>query len=206
MTVPSKSRSTVPVTLTFESPCFFSELITTLYVFCMNFRSISLLIAWEIKYQKYGYRPFTMLNVAHVKNDVKWRPIVTKSWHTDQRIWVWRGCMTAIFFWFSLKTINYENDSNSSNIGVLHAKVKYWRIICDVTFSARSSIVLLFHRIEYPKMVSMKKIWNFSMAQFLWHDCTFKKQCTCPCDHDLWHMKVNIIFIVNWVQPYKYPV
>ena len=27
--------------------------------------------SWQIKYQN-------MLNVAHVKNDVKWRPIVTK--------------------------------------------------------------------------------------------------------------------------------
>ena len=24
----------------------------------------------------------------------------------------------------------------------------------------------------------MKKNWNFSKAQFLWYDCTFKKQCT----------------------------
>ena len=42
---------------------FLSELIATLLVSCMNFRSIS---------------AFYMLNVAHVKNDVKWRPIVTK--------------------------------------------------------------------------------------------------------------------------------
>ena len=43
------------------------------------------------------------------------------------------------------------------------------------------------------------------MAQFLWNDCTFKKQCTVP---------VTLTFItyegqyfsVNWVQPYKYPV
>ena len=26
----------------------------------------------------------------------------------------------------------------------------------------------------------MKNIWNLSMAQFLWYDCTFKKQCTVP--------------------------
>ena len=26
--------------------------------------------------------------------------------------------------------------------------------------------------------MSMKKNWNFSKSQFLWYDCTFKKQCT----------------------------
>ena len=39
------------------------------------------------------------------------------------------------------------------------------------------------------------------MAQFLWNDCTFKKQDTVP---------VTLTFegqfiLVNWVQPYKYP-
>ena len=28
--------------------------------------------------------------------------------------------------------------------------------------------------------------WRFSMAQFLWYDCTFKKQMYRPCDLDLW--------------------
>ena len=37
---------------------------------------------------------------------------------------------------------------------------------------------LLFHRIEYPKRCLWKKNWNFSKTQFLWYDCTFKKQCT----------------------------
>ena len=39
----------------------------------------------------------------------------------------------------------------------------------------------------------MKKNWNFSMAQFLWYDCTFKKQCTVPVTltFDLWR---SIIF------------
>ena len=45
---------------------------------------------------------------------------------------------------------------------------------------------LLFHRIEYPKRWN----WNFSMAQFLWYDCTFKKYR--PCDLDHWPMKYNI--------------
>ena len=42
-----KKQCTVPVTLTFDlsKSIFFSELITTLLVSCLNFRSISLLIA-----------------------------------------------------------------------------------------------------------------------------------------------------------------
>ena len=34
------------------------------------------------------------------------------------------------------------------------------------------------------------------MTQFLWYDCTFKKQCTVPCDIDLWPMK-DIFF--QWI-------
>ena len=51
---------------------------------------------------------------------------------------------------------------------------------------------------------STKKYWKFSMAQFLWYDCTFKKQYTVPVTltFDLW----RTIFDVNWVQTYKYPV
>ena len=33
------------------------------------------------------------------------------------------------------------------------------------------------------------------MAQFLWYDCTFKKQCT-ACDLDLWPIKVNFF---RWI-------
>ena len=38
------------------------------------------------------------------------------------------------------------------------------------------------------KEVSTKKYWKFSMAQFLWYDCTFKKQSTVPVTltFDLW--------------------
>ena len=39
------------------------------------------------------------------------------------------------------------------------------------------------------------------MAQFLWYDCTFKKQCTDPVTFTYEGQYVS----VNWVQPYKYP-
>ena len=46
------------------------------------------------------------------------------------------------------------------------------------------------------------------MAQFLWYDCTFKKQCTVhvTLTFDLRRSKAGQFFSVNWVQPYKYPV
>ena len=56
--------------------------------------------SWQIKYQN-------MLNVAHVKNDVKWRPIVTKF-----------GTLI-------------ENMSRTGLYGC-HTYVKYWRIFGDV--------------------------------------------------------------------------
>ena len=42
-----------------------------------------------------GIGLFYMLNVAHIKNDVKWRPIVTKFGTLIENMS--RGCMTAIF-------------------------------------------------------------------------------------------------------------
>ena len=42
------------------------------------------------------------------------------------------------------------------------------------------------------------------MAQFLWYDCTFKKQDTIPVTLTLTYEGQFIL--VNWVQPYKYPV
>ena len=52
---------------------------------------------------------------------------------------------------------------------------------------------LLFHRIEYHKEVSM----NTNLAQFLWYDWTFKRQCTVPVTLTF---EVNYV-LVNWVQP-----
>ena len=89
-----------------------------------------------------------------------------------------------------------------SNFGMggLHVKVKYWRILCDVISLLAQVFILSSNRVS--KEVSMKKNWNFSIAQFVWYDCTFKKQDPVP---------VTLTFeaqfiLVNWVQPYKYPV
>ena len=50
-----------------------SDPISVLYAFQIDISTNS----WEIKYQNMGIGLY-MLNVAHVKNDVKWRAIVTK--------------------------------------------------------------------------------------------------------------------------------
>ena len=110
-----------------------------------------------------------MLNVAHVKNDVKWRPIVTKFdtlIENMSRTGLYDGHIFLIFI------DNFMTVSNFG-MGVLHVKVKYWRIFCDVISLLAPVFILLSNRVS--KEVSMKKNWNFSMAQFVWYDCSFKK-------------------------------
>ena len=75
-----KKQCTVPVTLTFDlsKSIFFrwidNDPISVLYEFQIDISTNS----WENKIPKIWVEAFYMLNVAHVKNDVKWRPIVTK--------------------------------------------------------------------------------------------------------------------------------
>ena len=71
-------------------------------------------------------------------------------------------------------------------MGVLHVKVKYWRIFCDVISLLARVFIVSSNRVS--KEVSMKQKWNFSMAQFVWYNYTFKKQDTVPVTltFDLW--------------------
>ena len=64
--------------------------------------------------------------------------------------------------------------------------VKYWRIFRYVISLLAQVFVVSFDRAY--KEVSTNKYWTFSMAQFVWYDCTFKKQCTVPVTltFDLW--------------------
>ena len=50
--------------------------------------------------------------------------------------------------------------------------VKYWRIFCDV-ISLLDQVYIVSVDRAY-KEVYTKKYGTFSMAQFLWYDCTFK--------------------------------
>ena len=56
--------------------------------------------------------------------------------------------------------------------------VKYWRIFCDVI--SLLALVFIVSVDKAYKEVSTKKYLKISIAQFLWYDCTFKKQCTVP--------------------------
>ena len=69
-----------------------------------------------------------MLNVAHVKNDVKWRPIVTKFATLIENM-NRKGLYDCHNFKIFID--NFMRISKFS-MGVLHVKVKYWRIFCDV--------------------------------------------------------------------------
>ena len=97
-------------------------------------------------------------------------------------------------------------DSNFG-MGVLHVKVKYWRIFCDVISLLARVFIVSFDRAY--KEVSTKKYWKFSVAQFLWYDCTLQKPMYRPCDLDLWPMKVNYFLLIDY-QPisvlYKFEI
>ena len=69
-------------------------------------------------------------------------------------------------------------------MGVLHVKVKYWCIFCDVISLLAQVFIVSSNRVS--KEVSMKK--KISMAQFLWYNYSFKKQDTVPVTltFDLW--------------------
>ena len=85
--------------------------------------------------------------------------------------------------------IFFEDFMRNSNfgIGVLHAKRQILTYFLWGYFSASSSFYCFIwygiQRGDYKK-----KYWKFSIAQFLWYDGTFKKQCTAPMTltFDLW--------------------
>ena len=139
-----------------------------------------------------------MLNVAHVKNDVKWRPIVTKFGTLIDNM---SKMMLHDYHIFKILFDDYMRNS-TFGIGVLHVKVKYWRIF--VTSFLYSLKFLLFHRIEYPK----RCLWQ-NNEMFLWLcfcDMTMPSKSNVP---SLWPWPLTYegqYFLVNWVRHYKYPV
>ena len=72
--------------------------------------------------------------------------------------------------------------------------IQYLRIFCDVIFLLAPVFIVSFDKAY--KEVSTKKYWTFSVAQFLWYDCTFKNLYTVPVTltFDLWR---SIIFL--WI-------
>ena len=124
------------------------------------------------------------------KNDVKWSPIVTKFGTLIENM-----SRTGLYdcHIFLIFIDNFMRISNFG-MGVLHVKVKYWRIFCDVISLLALVFIVSSNRVS--KEVSMKKNWNFSMAQFLWYNYTFKNQDTVPVTltFDLWRS----IYFSKW--------
>ena len=148
----------------------------------------------EIKYRDMGLGLLHVLNVAHVKNYVKWRPIITKCVTLIDNM-----CRTELYDCISFRfvlTILWE---------IVTAEWEFYMVKSniDAFFVWRHfSAFVLFHRIEYPKG-SMNKMENFLWLSFC--DMTiFKKQCTVPVWP--WPLTYKGNFLVNWVQPYNYPV
>ena len=123
-----------------------------------------------------------MLNVAHVKNDVKWLPIVTKFGTLIENMsrTGLHDCHISYIF--------VDDFKRNSNFGIGVYMLKSNIDVFFVTSFLCSLEFLLFHRIEYPKRCMRKKNRNFSMAQFLWYDCTFIKKSTVSVTltFDLW--------------------
>ena len=115
---------------------------------------------------------------------------------------------TGLYDCHNFKTFvdDIMRDSNFG-MGVVHVKVKYWRIFCDVISLLARVFIVSFDRAY--KEVSTKKYWKFSVAQFLWYDCTLQKPMYRPCDLDLWPMKVNYFLWIDY-QPisvlYKFEI
>ena len=139
-----KKQCTVPVTLTFDLwKTFFqwidSDPISVLHEFQIDISTNG----WEIKYQNMG------IGLLHVKrctrkNDVKWRPIVTKFGTLIENM-----SRTGLYDCHILK-IFIDNFMIISNfgMGILHVKVKYWRIFCDVISLLAQVFIVLSNRVS----------------------------------------------------------
>ena len=127
-----------------------------------------------------------MLNVAHVKNDVKWRPIVTKFGTLIENMCMTGLCDCHIFLIF---IDNFMRICNFG-MGVLHVKVKYWRIFLWRHFSARSSFYSFIEYIIERGVYENKLKFFYGSVFVIW--LNFKKAMYRPCDIDLWPMKVNL--------------
>ena len=100
-----------------------------------------------------------------------------------------------------------EVSTTSDSKVMAHYVFFMFGVILTLTFYLSRSLFVCGVNI-YP-LVSTKKYWTFSVAEFLWYDCTLKKPMYRPCDLDLWPMKVNY-FLWIYYQPisilYKFDV
>ena len=124
-----------------------------------------------------------MLNVAHVTNDAKWRPIVTTFGtliDNMNRTGLYDCHIFQNFFDDFMSNIN-------CGIGVLHVKRQILTyFFCDVISLLAQVFIVPFDRAY--KEVSATKIFKIFYGSVFIYDCTFKKQSTVPVTltFDLW--------------------
>ena len=124
---------------------------------------------------------------------VKWRPIVTKFGtliENMSRTGLY-DCHIFVTILWEIETWVYEFYKLKSNIDVF---------LCDVISLLAQVFIVSSNRAFLE--VSMEKNSFYGSVFVIW--LYFQKAMYRPCDHDIWPMKV--IFLVNWVQPYKYPI
>ena len=82
-----------------------------------------------------------------------------------------------------------------SNFGiqVLHVKVKYWRIFCDVIFLVSQVFIVSSNRVSWEvSMKKNKKIYGSVFVIWLY----LQKAMYRPCDLGLWPMNANFLSIL----------
>ena len=122
------------------------------------------------KYWKLSMAQFLWYVPSKIKVPSLW------PWKSMRFRWIDNDPTSVLYeFQIDISTNSWEIKYQNMGICLLHVIDVFFvtSFLCSLKF-------LLFHRIEYPKRCLWKKNWNYSMAQFLWCDCTFKKQCTIP--------------------------
>ena len=192
-----KKQCTVPVTLTFDlwQAMFFqwidNDPISALYNFQIDISTNS----WEIKYQNMGIGLLHVKrNVAHVKNDVKWRPIVTKFGTLIENMS--RTGLYDCHIFRSLLTILWELVILVWEFYMLKT------IFCDVICLLAHVFIVSSNRVSYEVSIKKNEI-------FLWNsfcDMDVPSKSNVP---SLWPWPLTYegqIFLVDREQHYKYPV
>ena len=87
-----------------------------------------------------------------------------------------------------------EVSTTSDSKVMAHYVFFMFRVI--LTFDLSRSLFMCGVNID--PLVSTKKYWKFSVAQFLWYDCTLQKPMYRLCDLDLWPMKVNYFLWIDY--------
>ena len=130
-----------------------------------------------------------MLNVAHVTNDAKWRPIVTTFGSLIENM-----SRTGLYDCHRFQIFVDDFMSNiNCGIGVLHVKRQILTYFFVTSFLCLLQF-LLFHLIWHTKRCLQKNIENFLWLSFWYMTVPSKNKVPSLWP---WPLKVNV-FSVNW--------